>query len=308
MNGMTNDHDAHAPSDLGAEGVGPGGPGGPQGPRGRWGRRGDHGPHGDRGGWERGGPRRGPGGHGGHGRGGRPGRGDGQGAEELAHFFAEMANAFGSRGGRRGFGPGADGRGPGGGFGQGFGPGFGHGFGPDFGPGGPRRGGPRGDGRRRARRGDVRTGILLLVGEESRNGYAIMRELAERSGGEWTPSSGAIYPALSQLEDEGLIELDFEAGPKHYRLTEAGREEAAGLEGKRAPWDLDSGEGEGSDPEGADARAHSQEGLDLGNSIRQMMLALRSVMATRDEALIGQAREEIDGLRKRLYALLAEED
>ena len=32
-----------------------------------------------------------------------------------------------------------------------------------------------------------------------------MQEIEERSGGVWRPSPGSIYPALSQLEDEGLV-------------------------------------------------------------------------------------------------------
>src|SRR4051812_40453247 len=75
------------------------------------------------------------------------------------------------------------------------GPGFGlEGF-----LGGPRRRGPR------ARRGDVRAAVLLLLAEEPRNGYAIMQEIERRTEGVWRPSPGAVYPALSLLEDEGLV-------------------------------------------------------------------------------------------------------
>src|SRR5699024_9367674 len=83
-----------------------------------------------------------------------------------------------------------------------------------FGPGGPFGGGPfdgRGPGGRsgagrRARRGDVRNAILHLLQREPMNGYQLMQEIAQSSGGAWQPSSGAIYPALAQLEDEGLVE------------------------------------------------------------------------------------------------------
>ena len=63
-----------------------------------------------------------------------------------------------------------------------------------------RRGGAR------ARRGDIRSGILALLAEQPRNGYQIMQELEQRSRGMWRPSPGAVYPALQQLEDEGLID------------------------------------------------------------------------------------------------------
>ena len=99
-----------------------------------------------------------------------------------------------------------------------------HGFGPgpfgDLGGGWGR--GPRGRGRK-ARRGDIRTAALLLLAEEPRNGYQIMQELEERSEGLWRPSPGSVYPALQQLEDEGLIRSEEADGRRLYHLTEAGR-------------------------------------------------------------------------------------
>ena len=67
------------------------------------------------------------------------------------------------------------------------------------GPPGPPPRGPK------ASRGDVRAAILALLREGPRNGYQIMSEIEERSGGAWRPSPGAVYPALQQLADEGLI-------------------------------------------------------------------------------------------------------
>ena len=102
---------------------------------------------------------------------------------------------------------------------HGFGPGGGGGapMGPGFGPRGPRGRG------RRARRGDIRTAALLLLAEEPRNGYQIMQDVEERSEGSWNPSPGSVYPALSQLEDEGLIATGEQEGRKLYTLTDAGR-------------------------------------------------------------------------------------
>src|SRR5215470_14109146 len=57
-----------------------------------------------------------------------------------------------------------------------------------------------------------------------RNGYQIMSDIEERSGGAWRPSPGAVYPALSQLADEGLIVGDESGGRRTFRLTDAGRE------------------------------------------------------------------------------------
>src|SRR5262245_45911690 len=74
----------------------------------------------------------------------------------------------------------------------------------------------------KAGRGDVRAAILALLREGPRNGYQIMSEIEERSGGAWRPSPGAVYPALSQLADEGLIEGEESGGRRTFSLTEAG--------------------------------------------------------------------------------------
>src|SRR5215212_1653574 len=99
---------------------------------------------------------------------------------------------------------------------------------PGFGP-------PRGP---RARRGDVRIALLVLLAEEPRNGYQLMQEIEQRSDGAWRPSPGSVYPALQQLEDEGLVRTNQADGRRVYELTEAGR---AHVEEHRtelgAPWE-----------------------------------------------------------------------
>ena len=75
-----------------------------------------------------------------------------------------------------------------------------HMFGPWLGD--PRMSGMRGP---RAKRGDVRAAALALLAEEPMNGYQIIQAIGERSDGVWRPSPGSVYPALQQLEDEGLI-------------------------------------------------------------------------------------------------------
>ena len=103
-----------------------------------------------------------------------------------------------------------------------------HGHGPHFDPRafwhGPWRGmgfGGPGGRRSRARRGDVRAAILLLLAEEPRNGYGLMQEIEHRSEGAWRPSPGSVYPALAQLEDEGLIASDERAGARTSSPTRA---------------------------------------------------------------------------------------
>src|SRR5437879_4867433 len=66
-------------------------------------------------------------------------------------------------------------------------------------------GGGRRRGRGRARRGDIRAAILLVLADRPMHGYEVMNELTERSGGVWRPSPGSVYPTLQQLEDEELV-------------------------------------------------------------------------------------------------------
>src|SRR6187455_3126731 len=112
--------------------------------------------------------------------------------------------------------------------------------GPQFAFGGP--GGPWGR-RKRMRRGDVRAALLVLLGEEPRNGYQLMQEIERRSDGVWRPSPGSVYPALQLLEDEGLVRVAPEQGGKEYELTDAGRAEVeARGDDLGTPWDAVKGD------------------------------------------------------------------
>ncbi|MDA8019788.1 MAG: PadR family transcriptional regulator [Thermoanaerobaculia bacterium] len=98
--------------------------------------------------------------------------------------------------------------------------------------------------------------ILLLLHQQERHGYALMRDLAESSDGRFSLGPGTLYRTLKDLRDRGWIEQS-EARPapeldderrRYYRLTELGRQvasaEAARLEslvreartGKLLPW------------------------------------------------------------------------
>ena len=174
--------------------------------------------------------------------------------------------------------------------------GFGGGPFGGFGAGGPGSfGGPRGRGRK-ARRGDIRTAALLLLNEEPRNGYQIMQEVEERSDGVWRPSPGSVYPALQQLEDEGLIRSEELDGRKLFKLTDAGREyvEQRG-EDKPAPWEQMSGD-------------VSDQAHELGRLIREVASAFSQVVKTGSEAQMGEARKVLSTTRKDLYRILADGD
>jgi DNA-binding PadR family transcriptional regulator len=203
-----------------------------------------------------------------------------------------------------------------------------------FGPGGPFGGGPfdgRGPGGRsgagrRARRGDVRNAILHLLQREPMNGYQLMQEIAQSSGGAWQPSSGAIYPALAQLEDEGLVEqVQFE-GRRAYQLTEPGRLAAADLPHQswaggaepEDPWSEAGPErahassrhrhrgwaGAETDPE--ERRARRQRGAQLWKALGSVAMATQAVGQAGDDALSEAAADLLDRTRRDLYRLLAE--
>ncbi len=100
--------------------------------------------------------------------------------------------------------------------------------GPDF-PGERGFGGPRGPhGRRghrgRRSRGDIRLAVLALLSEQPRHGYEIIQEIAERTSGAWRPSPGSVYPAIQQLEDEGLVRTEEADGRRTVHLTESGQQ------------------------------------------------------------------------------------
>jgi DNA-binding PadR family transcriptional regulator len=75
--------------------------------------------------------------------------------------------------------------------------------------------------------GGLRLYLLLLLDEEPKHGYELIRLLEDRFMGMYTPSAGTIYPRLAALEEDGLVEHEDVDGRKVYRLTPAGEAELA---------------------------------------------------------------------------------
>jgi len=74
--------------------------------------------------------------------------------------------------------------------------------------------------------GDLRLWLLKLLDERPRHGYDIISGLEEEFLGVYSPSPGTVYPRLSALEQEELIEVAREEeGRKVYALTDKGRDE-----------------------------------------------------------------------------------
>jgi DNA-binding PadR family transcriptional regulator len=156
---------------------------------------------------------------------------------------------------------------------------------------GRRHGGPRGP-RGRAARGDVRAAVLQLLTEEPMHGYQLMQAIAERSGGRWTPSPGAIYPTLAQLEDEGLVTVTQESGRKLATLTEAGR---AHVEERRGSWPDPFGGAEGAGPH-----------VDIRGLMEGLHGAVRQVARTGTDEQLAAAAKVLSDARRSLYLLLAD--
>jgi len=168
---------------------------------------------------------------------------------------------------------------------------WGPGPGAPWGPGGPGgRGRHRGG---RARRGDVRAAMLLLLDEQPQNGYQLIQEIERRTEGVWKPSPGSVYPALQQLEDEGLVQIIESEGKKAYELSAEGREYVANKREELGnPFEAATG------------------GMDEGVSdLRGLMFQVgAAAMQVAAAGHTDEARKILADTRRALYKILAEDD
>ena len=159
---------------------------------------------------------------------------------------------------------------------------------------GPQQRGPK------VRRGDVRAAILDMLKDEPMNGYQLISQISERSGGAWKPSPGSVYPTIQQLEDEGLVETDDERGRRTLRLTEDGRryveEHSDELAETWAPFG--ESRSEGGRPEYAN----------LKPEIGQVMAAVWQIVTTGTDRQRREAIEILVETRRKLYGVLADGD
>ena len=147
----------------------------------------------------------------------------------------------------------------------------------------------------RVRRGDVRAAILDVLAVEPMNGYQIIQQINERSGGVWKPSPGSVYPTVQQLEDEGLVEGREGEGRRLLQLTDDGRRYVE----------------EHPDELAATWRAFEQpdeeeETSDLKPVIGQVMGAVWQIVVSGTRQQQVEAAEILAETRRKLYGLLAE--
>ncbi|MEO8076779.1 MAG: PadR family transcriptional regulator [Acidobacteriota bacterium] len=72
--------------------------------------------------------------------------------------------------------------------------------------------------------------ILVAVADEDRHGYAIIQDIAARTGGELKLSAGTLYRSIQRMQEQGLLvetrerpapEFDDERR-RYYRITPFG--------------------------------------------------------------------------------------
>jgi DNA-binding PadR family transcriptional regulator len=157
------------------------------------------------------------------------------------------------------------------------------------------RGERRGRRRQHVGRGDVYAATLLLLEEQSLHGYQIIQLIEERSGGQWRPSAGSIYPALQLLEDQGYIQGEQQESRRVFHLTDSGR---AYIEDHRT--------------ELVAARDAVTARMDTGDAelldvFNQVETAFKQVVHVGTAAQLASAKELLVTARRQLYRILADD-
>jgi Predicted transcriptional regulators len=66
--------------------------------------------------------------------------------------------------------------------------------------------------------------ILLIVRNEKKYGYEILKELRDVFDGAWEPKTGFIYPLIRRMRDDGLLVSEIVDDREYYGLSDDGRE------------------------------------------------------------------------------------
>jgi DNA-binding PadR family transcriptional regulator len=61
----------------------------------------------------------------------------------------------------------------------------------------------------------------------AKHGYEIIKSLEERSGGQYSPSPGVVYPTLQFLAEAGQVRAEMDGDRRVFHLTDDGRRELA---------------------------------------------------------------------------------
>ncbi|MFC4536793.1 PadR family transcriptional regulator [Sphaerisporangium dianthi] len=146
----------------------------------------------------------------------------------------------------------------------------------------------------RVRRGEVRAALLSLLSEGPRNGYQMIQEIQHRSQGVWRPSPGSVYPALQQLEDEGLVAGEESGGSRTYALTGEGRRHVDA----RVP----------GDPWSEVARTLPEDMMELRMLWGRLSEAFGQLTQVANPRQVAAARKLLKTTRRSVFAILADDD
>ena len=125
------------------------------------------------------------------------------------------------------------------------------------------------------------------------HGYELITELEARSSGRWRPSPGSIYPALTRLEEQGLITADESDEKKVFSLTDRGREARAAL-------DID-----GADPTPDLSRATADGHGTLRALPAEIAGQARQLRRFGSPDQVERAAALLEDVKRELYAILA---
>ena len=146
--------------------------------------------------------------------------------------------------------------------------------------------------------GELRLVLLKLIADESRHGYDLIRAIEERTGGQYAPSPGVIYPTLTMLTDMGLIEDQAAEGSrKAYAVTAEGTvhlaENEAEIDALFARLDE------------AKPREAPHGGANIRRAMGNLMSALRNRVAHEgfDEVLVHEVTAILDEAAQRIERL-----
>jgi DNA-binding PadR family transcriptional regulator len=122
-----------------------------------------------------------------------------------------------------------------------------------------------------------------------------MQEIAERTGGVWTPSPGSVYPALQQLQDEGLVSVEANADGRNIASLTAAGETYMGEHGEEMQAAFQAAQDSGS---GAQRDNVAQ--------FKGLVRAFKQVLEVGTPAQIVQATAVLEEAQRKLYAVLAQ--
>ncbi len=153
--------------------------------------------------------------------------------------------------------------------------------------------------------------LLVLLEEQPRHGYELIKELETRSNGFYTPSPGVIYPALTYLEELDYTTVQAHGNRKRYHLAapglahlDANRERAAllfaGLQhaARKMAWMKQAWQGEAGVQEAEQASGWLREFVEARRALKEALLHSTDADAAeqrRVAAILRRAAAEILG-------------